>query len=393
MLWSLTPFHALAQLDPERRDLIQLGYNQPLEGRGPISGYAYYYMNRPEYHGSNGTLRIAIAPTYLDAEFGRRRVLGPYTDLSFGVAGGGFADTYSEVRQGKLMREESFAGHGGEVSANLYHQFNPGSRIPLNAVMRSSFHYSTYEPDTLTDPAFRLPHDQGTLHLRGGLRWGGQEPVMFPAMAMELSAWYESQIRGNAGSYGFAGDRELERVSHVFWTRALIAYTLPECRHYFSLGATLGTTIHPDRLSSFRLGGSLPLVAEFPLSIPGYYFQELTARRFFLMSATYGVPLDKEGHCEVMAFGSTAVVSHFSNFAQPGGWQSGVGSAVVIRPGRKAWQISLGYGYGVDAIRNGHPGAHSIGLLLQYDLEQGGALVPGRFNPSKWRGLNQLFGR
>ena len=49
-----------------------------------------------------------------------------------------------------------------------------------------------------------------------------------------------------------------------------------------------------DRFSAYRLGGFLPLVAEFPLSLPGYYFQEISARQFVLLNASYLLPLDAE---------------------------------------------------------------------------------------------------
>lgn len=386
-------FRSSAQLDPYRRDLLQLGYNQPLEGVGPISAYAFYYMSRPQFHGSNYALRVALAPTFVDSEFGMRNLLGPHTDLAFGVSGGGFADTYSEVRHGKLLREESFTGHGGEVSASLYHRFNPDAQIPLTAMVRAGYHHSTYIRDSRTDSAFQIPDDRGDLHLRTGLRWGGKEPVMFPAMAMELSVWYETQLRGGSQSYGYNGDRQVEHETHMTWMRGLLAYTFPKSKQMASVSTTLGTTLHPDRFSSFRLGGALPLVAEFPLSIPGYYFQELSAKRFLLVNTAYGIPLDEAGHYELMGFGATALVSHFSNLEQPGGWQSGLGGAFVWSPGNKAWQIALGYGYGVDAVRSSGRGAHSIGFLVQYDFSRGGSLLPARLQPTQGRGFDRLLGR
>src|SRR5688572_13735220 len=82
---------ALAQPDPEKRRLIQLGYNQPLEGRAPIAGYGFYYYNNPEFLRTNMTLRLAIAPIYVDSELAFKGVLTPNTDVGVGVAGGGFA--------------------------------------------------------------------------------------------------------------------------------------------------------------------------------------------------------------------------------------------------------------------------------------------------------------
>ena len=104
-----------AQIDPTKRELIQLGYNYPLQGHAPLSAYAFYYANLPNFYQSNLTLRLAIAPVYLDSEVGLVNLLGENTDLGLGISGGGFADTYSEIRHGKYLREESFTGHGGGV--------------------------------------------------------------------------------------------------------------------------------------------------------------------------------------------------------------------------------------------------------------------------------------
>src|SRR5436190_23042251 len=111
---------ARAQIDPNKRELIQLGYNLPLKGNGPLNAYAFYYLNVPHFVRTNLTVRLAVAPVYLDSEFGISKVLGEYTDLGVGVAGGGFADTYSEVRGGKYIRAESFTGNGGGGSVSLY---------------------------------------------------------------------------------------------------------------------------------------------------------------------------------------------------------------------------------------------------------------------------------
>src|SRR6185295_14403530 len=99
------------QIDPVRRDLIQLGYDAALQGRAPLAGYAFYYHNQPSFLRTNLTLRLAAAPVYLDAELGFAGALGEHTDLGVGLAGGGFADSYSEIRRGKFLPGESFPGH------------------------------------------------------------------------------------------------------------------------------------------------------------------------------------------------------------------------------------------------------------------------------------------
>src|SRR5208282_6371354 len=105
--------------DPVRRDLIQLGYNAAFEGRAPLAGYAFYYHNQPDFLQTNLTLRLAVAPVYLDSELGFVNGLGPNTDFAIGAAGGGFADSYNEIRDGTYYTSESFEGNGAEISGSV----------------------------------------------------------------------------------------------------------------------------------------------------------------------------------------------------------------------------------------------------------------------------------
>ncbi|HVV02069.1 MAG TPA: hypothetical protein VHH88_11950, partial [Verrucomicrobiae bacterium] len=219
-----------------KRELIQVGYNAALEGHAPLSAYAFYYWNHPGFIETNLTLRMAFAPTYLDSELGISQVISEHTDIGIGVAGGGFADSYSEIRRGKYLPDESFTGHGGEVSLNVYHLFNPHQQIPLNLVLRGALHYSTYSRDDDTSPSFTLPDDRETFIVRTGLRWGGKEPTLFPSLAMELSVWYQGEFRMQSDSYGFDNDRSVAAHSHLFWAQALLAYTLPKWKHNFYIG-------------------------------------------------------------------------------------------------------------------------------------------------------------
>ena len=361
---------ASAQIDPSKRELIQLGYNQPLEGRGPIAAYGFYYLNKPQFlEHTNLTLRLAVAPVYMDAELGLGRALGPNTDVGLGLAGGGFADGYSEVHAGKYEQDESFLGHGGEVSSSVYHLFNPGQRVPLYAVLRGAAHYSAYAEDSKTGDTFVLPEDQFNFRVRAGFRWGGREPLMQPDLAMEISAWYEGEFRTRPGLYGYGMDRKLEQNPNLFWGRALLTYTLPECKHNFGLSLTAGSGTSLDRLSAYRLGGNLPLYSEFPLSLPGYYFQEITARAFFLLGGNYSLPLDASQRWRLAASAAVARVDYLDGLEQPGHWHSGVGGGLVYRSPSDSWQVAVAYGYGFEAIRNGGRGAQSLSILLQFDLD------------------------
>ena len=394
LLWLtlFAPAFASAQIDPVRRDLVQFGYNQAVEGRSPLAAYTFFYHNQPDFLRTNLTLRLAVAPVYLDSELGFASALGPNTDLGIGMAGGGFSDSYNEVRAGKFLPGESFDGNGGEISASIYHLFNPGDEIPLNLVLRGTAHYSVFNRNDDTAANFQLPNDHGDFNVRTGLRWGGVEPTLFPPLAMELSVWYEGHLRSNPGAYGFSGDRQLNGQSHLFWAEAALAYTLPKSQQSFYVRLTAGSSVDADRFSAYRLGGFLPLVAEFPLSLPGYYYQEISARQFLLLNANYLLPLDPKKHWNVDLNASSAVVDYLPGEAQPGNWLNSVGGGILYHSPSDRWKIMLDYAYGIDAIRSSGRGAHSIGLLLQLDL---GYLHSQSFNsahPSLWRGWQRILG-
>lgn len=382
-----------AQIDPVRRQLIQAGYTQPMEGASPLAGYAFFYWNQPGLIRSNLTLRLAVAPVYLDAELGIKDVLGAHTDLGLGVAGGGFADSYSEMRQGHYIRRESFYGHGVEGSISLYHLFNPEQRIPLNAIIRGSVHQSYYAADRRTDPGFAVIQNHEAFTLKSGLRWGGKEPVLTPDAALELSAWYEGQFREQTRPYGYNGDRKLASDCHLFWGRALFAYTFEKKQH-ITLNITSGTVINPDRFSAYRLGGYLPFTSEFPLSLPGYYYQELSARNFVVAGITGLLPISSNHRWSLVCTLDTALVDYLPGLTQPGHWHSGVGGGLAYASRSQAWQVILGYGYGVNALRDSGKGAHSIGILAQFDLLKAKQRMmdPGS-QPTRSRGFSEFLRR
>lgn len=376
---------AEAQIDPVKRQLLQFGYMSPLQGKAPLAGYAFYYRNDPSFFRTNLAWRLAVAPVYLDTEWGIHQALGEQTDLGLGLAGGGFADSYSEIRRGNYLEEESFVGHGGELSVSVYHLFNPGSQIPLNLVLRGTLHHTLYETDSDTDPAFQLPKDRTTFSVRTGLRWGGSEPLLFPSLAMELSAWYEGEFRSESGAYGY-NDRGVEPQSHSFWGQALLAYTLPQSEHYFRVSVTAGANLQADRFSAYRLGALLPLVSEFPLTLPGYYYQELSAERFALLGVSYIFPFGSSKYWGANLTATTAYVDYLPGLEQPGHWHSGVAGGILYRRPDSPLKVMLLYAHGVDAIRRGGRGDHSVGVLLQWDLEKARTALLDPENANRWRG-------
>ena len=361
---------AHAQIDPERRDLFEFGYDQPVHGHAPVGAYIFYYLSRPQFGDADHALRVALSPVYVDAEWAVRDALGPHTDLGIGVAGGGFADDYNEIHRGRWLRDQSFTGHDGGVDVTLYHLFNPGDRMPLNGILRGDIRYVAFERDSENPPAFVIPENQPIASVRVGLRAGGIEPVLAPDVAAELSAWYEARFRLDPGSYGFAGDRRVESTVQRFWARALFIYTLPKSGQRIALQAIGGASVHGDRLSAWRIGGILPLYAEFPLVLPGYYEGELSARNFVLAGADYMLPLDPAQRWQLGVGAAVARIDFTPGLTEPHAWNSGMSASLGYTPTSKAWKASLVYGHAFDAIRNGHRGADSVSLLMELDLER-----------------------
>lgn len=357
-----------AQLDPISRSQIELGYDEPLEGQDPLGVYAYYYYNNPDFLDTNKALRVIVAVTYADSELGFKHLLSPTTDVGIDVNGGGFADDYYEVRQGKYLKGASFDGYGGGGALNLYQLLDPGRRIPLNAVLRGGMHYATYDRDN-TAAHFVIPDDQSTLFTRAGLRLAGTEPVLYPDLGLELSVWYEHDWRPDNESYGFNNDRGINPNLSLYWLYAGLNYAFTNTDQKVAFSLMAAGSDNADRLGAWRLGGDLPLNAEFPVILPGYYYDELTARQFVYFYGAYSLPLDRAQRWDFRLEAATVRLDALPGFAERTGWQSGAGADLAYSPKRHNYKIILRYGYGFNAIRDGHQGAQSIGLLFQYNFK------------------------
>jgi hypothetical protein len=353
------------------------------------------YYNQPGFYLTNLTLRASLSPVYLDSELGLSQFLGPNTDLAFGLAGGGFADSYNEIRKGVYEIKESFFGDSAELSSSIYHLFNPNQRIPLNLVFRVSARETLFRGTGDTADNFELPSDQLNFHIRTGLRFGGVEPSLTEPLAMELSLWYEAQVRADSGSYGFQEDREVRPESQLLWARALLHYTTQPSEQSFIATITAGTVWDADRFSSFRLGGVLPFSSEFPLSLPGYYFQEISADRFALLNLDYSLPIDPAKNWRFEVLGACGAVDYIPGLEQPGNFHSGVGAGITYISPSGAWLASLLYGHGFEAMRSHGRGADQLTFLFQYDFEaksrgKSRFFVPG-INPYGAPGVEKLL--
>ena len=125
-------------------------------------------------------------------------------------------------------------------------------------------------------------------------------------------------------------------------------------------------------------GGDLPLAAEFPLSLPGYYYEEISARTFTLLGGSYIVPLSRDKKTwTASATAATALVDYAPGFDQRGKSHTGLGLGAAYLSSSKAWQVLGSYGYGINAARGHGNGGHTVGLLVQFDFLPNG---PGDFH-------------
>lgn len=396
-LWAclalLWPAPARAQLDPVERRLVQFGYDRTLSGAAPLGGYLFYYRNIPRWR-ERAALRLALAPVYLDAELGLPGALGEHTDLALGAAGGGFARSHAEIRGGRFLDAESYAGHGAELSVSAYRRLNPGARVPLSAALRLSGDYAVHSARAETAAGFVAPADLPSVGLRAGLRLGGREPLLQAPRALELSAWYAARWRAGDGPYGLSGDRRIERDAHLFWGRALLNYARPGTAWESGAALTAGVSVRPDRLAAFRLGGGLRLDSEFPLVLPGYMSDELTARRFALLEGRRQLHFGPQGRVSAGLTGAVAYVDYLPGMAQPGSIHAGAGSLLGYQAASRIWQALLGYGYGLAALRAGGRGAHSVSVTAQWNIgAPGGARGPRgpALDRPLWRFLRRLL--
>jgi hypothetical protein len=207
---------------------------------------------------------------------------------------------------------------------------------------------------------------------------------------MELSVWYEGNWRSDPGSYGYATNQyHMNAQSQLFWGEAALSYTFDNKQNFY-VRVTAGTSIDADRFSAYRLGAFLPLVAEFPLSLPGFYYQEISARQFVLVNANYLIPLDKSNRWDLAFNASTAVVDYLPGTGQPGSSLTGVAGGIMWHSPQDHWKIITDYARGINAIRNGERGSNSIGVLLQVDLGQPGKLFH-LSEPSLWQGFQRVL--
>ena len=357
-----------AQIDDARRFQLEGGFEQGLGETGPKSPYLFAYLNRPGVYGSSTTLRLALAPVYLDGEVGFTNAFGHYSDAGIGLSGGGYAFGQTEVYRGDEKRGESFIGHGGGPSFSAYPHLGHVGPAPLSGVLRIAASFTDYIRDSATAPQFVLPQDEWTASFRAGLRLGGQEPGLDVAPAMEVSTWWETRAREHSVAYGYNGDRTAQGQTNLYWSRILFAYTTDDGQR-LGAGTSYGGGTNVDRFTAYRLGGMLIMNSEFPLTLPGYFAQEIAARQYGHVWLRGGIPLDGQKKYVANVFAAAASISPVAGTDPGGARHAGVGAGLEFTPLKGALHGMLSYGWSPTALREGGRGGQGIALSLEINFE------------------------
>ena len=196
-------------------------------------------------------------------------------------------------------------------------------------------------------------------------RGGRFPPELFPNAALEFSLWHAVSYRDNAGCYGLPErPQESEHLTQRTWTRLGAIYTFWGTQASAFLNA--GIAEDTDPLSAFRLDAGVRLRAEFPLRLHGYNVEEIFARRYWLLNASYRFPIwpgQDRVHLEVL--GDYARVDYVRDHALPRSGLAGVGVSLSVAL-TKRFSLVVGYGYGIDAPRNGGFGGHEVDTQFEF---------------------------
>lgn len=381
---------AKAQIDDAKRLFLSGGYEDAVGYPGPSAPYGFLYLNRPGAVGPGSAFRLALAPVYADAELGLPGIFGSRTDIGFGLSGGGYAFGHAQVDRGEEKPGESFIGHGGGPSVSLYPRLGDIGPAPLNGVFRVSVVYTDYQRTDFTAPNFSPPPDEWTGAARAGLRLGGVEPGRDRGRAAEASVWAESRVRDRPAAYGYNGDRFVRRNANLFWGRILVSLPAPHGTRV-SGGLNAGGGGQIGRLSAYTLGGMLTQTSEFPLILPGYFGQEISARRFVHAWAHTALPVPGSDRFFVDLTAAGASVAPVRGTDPAGSVHVGLSVGLSLAPKSGPLHAEFAYGYAPTALRGRHRGAQSLAFNVEYDFLAPEA-VPGPLSKTRQQGLRWLFG-
>ena len=141
-----------------------------------------------------------------------------------------------------------------------------------------------------------------------------------------------------------------------------LSYAWTNTGNQFTFALTAGGS---DSFQRLAIGRGLAAGRRVSLTLPGYYYQEISARRFVHFSAAYVAPLSADHRWQLRLGAASAYVDYLPGFEQPGHWHTG--APVPFTSRSEVWRVILRYGYGFNALRDGQRRAQR-GRPVPYDL-------------------------
>lgn len=169
----------------------------------------------------------------------------------------------------------------------------------------------------------------------------------------------------------------------------LFKYRFPD-NERLGAGVNLGGGTSVDRFSAYRLGGMLINNAEFPLTLPGYFSQEIAAERVAHMWVTLGKPLTAERRVVFNVFAAGATIKPVPSTDAGGSQHLGFGMGMEFAPRKAALHGMASYGYAPTAARGSGRGGHGVALSLELNL--GTTPPPSGHTTETQGGLRWLLG-
>lgn len=357
-----------AEIDPERRTNMEIGFAGPVHSNGPLGGYGLLLFNRPHIFNED-TYLLAIVSPYLYTEIIRDKWPSPGQAIGMSIGGGFLNNDFDQVRDGSYKRDESFRGDGADAALSYYLRPPPiGGLMPVDGVLRISSRFARYQHSGDTDPRYLLPEDSFIHAARVGVRIGGVPPELLPEKALEFSLWHEANYRVDAPAHGLpARLQPTEHLTQQTWGR--LGGIMPVwLGHTASLMMSAGMSGHTDELSCYRLGSGLRFQDEFPYILHGYYFRELFARSFFLLNTSYRfAPVPDLQNVQLRLNYDYSQISYLSGHELPRTSLNGLGIDLILLFAKNV-TLTTGYGYGVDAPRHGGFGGHQVNVMFEWKL-------------------------
>ena len=108
-------------------------------------------------------------------------------------------------------------------------------------------------------------------------------------------------------------------------------------------------------------------MSRYTQTLHGYYCREFFADDFALANTDLALPLCKSCDLAAHLYGDWAIAKTMNPYtSSAANWHNyfGIGTGVSFRA---PWdtRVLIDYGYGINAVRNGHHGGHEIALALE----------------------------